>query len=123
MLLGSGDAGLEAGFRAAERTYRGKIGLEIGYDEALSHLIVGGSETKTQTVDTSKPPVLPAGGLHFEGRENIQVPAGSFNAQKFSYGQNGGTVNVWALKGIGILKVFDQRANGDTATIQLESYK
>ena len=40
MLLGSGDAELEAGFRAA-RTYAGQVGVEIGYDEALSHLIIG----------------------------------------------------------------------------------
>jgi starch synthase len=45
VLLGSGDAALEAGFRAAEQTYRGRIGIEIGYDEALSHLIVGGSDS------------------------------------------------------------------------------
>jgi starch synthase len=45
VLLGSGDSALEAGFRAAERTYRGKIGIEIGYDEALSHLIIGGSDS------------------------------------------------------------------------------
>ncbi len=45
VLLGSGDAALEAGFRAAEQTYRGKIGVEIGYDEALSHLIIGGSDS------------------------------------------------------------------------------
>ena len=45
MLLGSGDAALEAGFRAAERTYAGKVGVEIGYDEALSHLIIGGSDS------------------------------------------------------------------------------
>lgn len=45
VLLGSGDAGLEAGFRAAAQTYPGKIGVEIGYDEALSHLIIGGSDS------------------------------------------------------------------------------
>jgi starch synthase len=45
VLLGSGDAGLEAGFRAAARTYPGKVGVEIGYDEALSHLIIGGSDS------------------------------------------------------------------------------
>ena len=45
VLLGSGDAALEAGFRAAERTYPGKVGVEIGYDEALSHLIIGGSDS------------------------------------------------------------------------------
>ena len=32
---------LEAGFRAAARTYPGQVGVEIGYDEALSHLIIG----------------------------------------------------------------------------------
>ena len=45
VLLGSGDAALEAGFRAAERTWPGRVGVEIGYDETLSHLIVGGSDS------------------------------------------------------------------------------
>jgi starch synthase len=44
VLLGSGDAGIEAGFRAAAQAYPGQIGVEIGYDEALSHLIIGGSD-------------------------------------------------------------------------------
>jgi starch synthase len=45
VLLGSGDAALEASFLAAARSYPGKIGIEIGYDEALSHLIIGGSDS------------------------------------------------------------------------------
>ena len=45
VLLGSGDADLEAGFTAAARTYPGRVGVEIGYDEALSHLIIAGSDS------------------------------------------------------------------------------
>jgi starch synthase len=45
VLLGSGDTALEAGFRAAEQTYAGRVGVEIGYDDALSHLIIGGSDS------------------------------------------------------------------------------
>jgi starch synthase len=44
VLLGSGDGGLESGFAAAAGTHRGRVGVEIGYDEALSHLIVAGSD-------------------------------------------------------------------------------
>jgi starch synthase len=43
-LLGSGDGDLEAGFRAAAAAYPGRVGIEIGYDEPLSHLIIGGSD-------------------------------------------------------------------------------
>lgn len=43
-LLGSGDRTLEDAFlRAAER-YPGRIGVRIGYDEPLSHLLQGGSD-------------------------------------------------------------------------------
>lgn len=43
-MLGSGDAGLEEAFlRAAER-YPGQIGVRIGYDEPLSHLLQGGAD-------------------------------------------------------------------------------
>lgn len=44
VLLGSGDGGLEAGFNAAAQAHAGQVGIEIGYDEALSHLIVAGSD-------------------------------------------------------------------------------
>jgi starch synthase len=44
VLLGSGDAGLEAGFSAAARTHTGRVGVEIGYDEALSHLLIAGCD-------------------------------------------------------------------------------
>ncbi len=43
-ILGSGDRDLEDGFAMAQQTYRGQVGVEIGYDEALSHLIIGGSD-------------------------------------------------------------------------------
>ncbi len=44
VLLGSGDAALEQGFRAAAVTAKGEIGVVIGYDEALAHLIQGGTD-------------------------------------------------------------------------------
>jgi len=44
VLLGSGDLDLEAGFGAAARAFHGKLGVEIGYDEALSRLIIAGSD-------------------------------------------------------------------------------
>jgi starch synthase len=44
VLLGSGDADLEDGFAAAAASYPGRVGIGIGYDEALSHLIVAGAD-------------------------------------------------------------------------------
>jgi starch synthase len=43
-LLGSGDADLEAGFAAAARDNPGRVGVAIGYDEPLSHLMQGGAD-------------------------------------------------------------------------------
>lgn len=43
-LLGSGDKRLEAGFIAAAHQYTGSVGVIIGYDEPLSHLLQGGSD-------------------------------------------------------------------------------
>ncbi|WP_174287064.1 glycogen synthase GlgA [Sphingomonas bacterium] len=43
-LLGSGDAGLEAAFQAAAARHPGRIGVRIGYDEPLSHLLQGGAD-------------------------------------------------------------------------------
>lgn len=43
-LLGSGDKNLEEGFKAAAAQHAGRIGVVIGYDEALSHLMQGGSD-------------------------------------------------------------------------------
>ena len=43
-LLGSGDGDLEQAFMAAAEQYRGRVGVTIGYDESLAHLIIGGSD-------------------------------------------------------------------------------
>jgi len=43
-LLGSGDAALEGAFTAAAARYPGRIGVTIGYDEPLSHLLQGGAD-------------------------------------------------------------------------------
>jgi starch synthase len=43
-LLGSGDNDLEQAFAAAAERYRGQVGVMIGYDESLAHLIIGGSD-------------------------------------------------------------------------------
>ncbi|MBV9827299.1 MAG: glycogen synthase GlgA [Alphaproteobacteria bacterium] len=45
VLLGSGDRGLEDGFRAVAQAYPGRVSAEIGYDEALAHLITAGSDS------------------------------------------------------------------------------
>jgi starch synthase len=42
VLLGSGDAALEAGFTAAALRYPGRVAAIIGYDEPLAHLMQGG---------------------------------------------------------------------------------
>jgi starch synthase len=43
-ILGSGDGDLEHGFRVAAAVHPGRVAVEIGYDEQLSHLIIGGSD-------------------------------------------------------------------------------
>ncbi len=43
-LLGSGDKNLEGKFIEAASRYPGTVGVIIGYDEALSHLMQGGSD-------------------------------------------------------------------------------
>ena len=43
-LLGSGDAALKDGFRAAGARHPGRIGVRIDYDEALSHRMQGGGD-------------------------------------------------------------------------------
>ncbi len=43
-LLGSGDPDLERGFADAAQAQQGRVGVELGYDEALSHLIMAGAD-------------------------------------------------------------------------------
>ncbi|TPW29983.1 glycogen synthase GlgA [Pararhizobium mangrovi] len=43
-ILGTGDPALEAGFRAAAESHRGRVAVEIGYDEGLSHLMQAGAD-------------------------------------------------------------------------------
>jgi starch synthase len=44
VVLGSGDAQLEEGFRDASFAWTERVGTVIGYDEALAHLIQGGCD-------------------------------------------------------------------------------
>ena len=44
VVLGSGDADLEAGFSDAAAAYPGRVGAVIGYDEPLSHLMQAGAD-------------------------------------------------------------------------------
>ena len=43
-LLGAGDATLQAEFTAAAQRYPGRVGVVLGYDEGLSHLLQGGAD-------------------------------------------------------------------------------
>jgi starch synthase len=43
-ILGSGDSDLEQGFALAAETHRGQVAVELGYDEELAHLIIGGAD-------------------------------------------------------------------------------
>ena len=43
-VLGSGDRALEGALLAASAHHRGRVGVVIGYDEALSHLMQGGCD-------------------------------------------------------------------------------
>jgi starch synthase len=44
VVLGTGDAAMEAGFAAAATDHPGRIGCVIGYDEALAHQIQAGAD-------------------------------------------------------------------------------
>ena len=44
VLLGAGDAALQTEFTAAAARYRGKVGIVLGYNEGLSHLLQGGAD-------------------------------------------------------------------------------
>jgi starch synthase len=43
-VIGSGDAALEGALLAAASRHRGKVGMVVGYDEPLSHLMQGGAD-------------------------------------------------------------------------------
>lgn len=43
-LLGTGESGLEAGWRAAAAKFPGAVGVRLAYDEALAHRIIAGSD-------------------------------------------------------------------------------
>ncbi len=44
VLLGSGDPVLERAYRAAAARHPGRVGVHVGYDEPLSHLVYGGAD-------------------------------------------------------------------------------
>ena len=45
LIQGNGEPALEAAFRAAEKQHPGQVATRIGYDEALAHRVVAGSDS------------------------------------------------------------------------------
>lgn len=43
-ILGSGDPALEHGFRTLAEHYPGRVGVQVGFDETLSHLVEAGAD-------------------------------------------------------------------------------
>jgi starch synthase len=43
-VLGSGDADLQEGFQQLARAHPGKVGVHVGYDESMAHLIEAGAD-------------------------------------------------------------------------------
>jgi starch synthase len=44
VVLGSGDSEIEHAFRGLAAKYPGRFGLQVGFDEALSHLVEAGAD-------------------------------------------------------------------------------
>jgi starch synthase len=44
-IIGTGEPGIEEAFAAASLRHKGRVGLVLKYDEALSHLVQGGGDT------------------------------------------------------------------------------
>ena len=98
--------------------------VETTEQKAKLKISIGGTAPTTTEVDRDQdPPVLPSGGITFEGRENVTTPAGTFNALKYSYSQNKSAFNSWGVKGTGIIKILEQRSEGDTVTTELQSFE
>lgn len=44
VVLGTGDANLESGFRDAAAAHSGRVAIYLGYDEAMSHRVIAGAD-------------------------------------------------------------------------------
>jgi starch synthase len=44
VLLGNGDPSEEEGFRQLSRIYQGRVGVHLGFDRRLSHMVIAGSD-------------------------------------------------------------------------------
>ncbi|HEY9841053.1 MAG: hypothetical protein ACAI44_23770 [Candidatus Sericytochromatia bacterium] len=97
--------------------------LEATADKAKVRLTIAGANSSVIDIDRAKPPLLPPGGLIFEGREQISVPAGSFNALKYSYTQGTSSFNTWAQRDVGILQTVEQKGFAHVVTTTLQSYE
>jgi hypothetical protein len=97
--------------------------IESNGEKSQIRLTIG-TNSSVVPVDLSKPPVLPPSGISYEGKETVTVPAGTFNTTKISFSISGGSsFNIWLLKDTGIIKVLEQKNNGDTITTELKEFK
>lgn len=97
--------------------------VETTAEKAKVRITLGGGAANVTEINRKiDPPVLPAGGITFEGREQLTVPAGTFHALKFSYRQNNSLFNAWGEKGVGLVRVLEQKPNGDSVNTVLQAY-
>lgn len=85
--------------------------------------VTSGGKTNPVTFDRAKPPILPEAGITYEGRENVTVPAGTYNAVKVSFSNTTSVFNAWLSKDVGIVKVVEQRKEGLVVTTELNEFK
>lgn len=85
--------------------------------------VVSGDKSNLTQFERNKPPILPPSGITYEGKENINIPAGSYNASKVSFSNDTSVFNAWIIKDIGILKVVEQKKDGTVITTELIEYK
>lgn len=85
--------------------------------------VVSGDKSNLTEFERNKPPILPASGITYEGKETITIPAGIYNASKVSFSNDSSVFNAWLIKDIGILKVVEQKKDGLVVTTELIEYK
>lgn len=97
--------------------------LNVNDNKVKLKTSIAGNAQNDSEIDLNSPPIFPTSGILFLSKESLTVPSGTYLTSRFSYLQNNSNFNVWLSTDVGIIRLQEQKNNGDIITTELNEIR